>query len=150
MANEMDRVNSLPKKGNIRKCESNRTISLISHPSKISLYVLLNRMKSTIKRELDNAQVGFQEGRSTAEKICRLRILSEKYLENQKPLYHNFIDSKKAFDRVWQCQEFSTYWGKRSNRFSSKVGIRQDCVLSPYLLNLFLEFIITEALDSFD
>ena len=77
-------------------------------------------MKPTIKKELDNAQEGFQEGRSTAEKICSLSMLSEKYLENQKPLYHNFIDSKKAFDRVWHCQEFSTYWGKRRNWFSSK------------------------------
>ena len=91
----------LPKKGNIRKCENNRTISLISHPSKVLLYVLLNRMKPTIKRELDDAQVGFQQGRSTTEQICNLRILSEKYLEHQKPLYHNFIDFKTAFDRVW-------------------------------------------------
>lgn len=32
----------LPMKGNIRKCENNRTIRLISHPSQILLYVLLN------------------------------------------------------------------------------------------------------------
>ena len=51
--------------------------------------------------ELDDAQVGFQQGRSTTEQICNLRILSEKYVEHQKPMYHNFIDFKKAFDRVW-------------------------------------------------
>ena len=164
----------LPKKGNIKKCENNRTIGLISHHSKVLLYVLLNRMTPTIKRELDDAQAGFQQGRSTTERICNLRILSEKYLEHQKPLYHNFIDFKKAFDRVWHkalwtvkrkyninnniiCTIMSLYdhakslvlvAGKRSNWFSSKV--RQGCVLSPYLLNLFLEFIMTEALDSFD
>ena len=91
----------LPKNGIIRKCENNRTTGLISHPSKVLLYVLLNRMKPTIKRELDDAQAGFQQGRSTAEQIFNLRILSEKYLEHQKPMYHNFIDLKKAFDRVW-------------------------------------------------
>ena len=91
----------LPKKDNIRICENNRTISLISHPSKVLPYVLLNQMKPTITRELDDAQVGFQEGHSTVEQICNLRILPEKYLEHQKPIYHTFIDFKKAFDRVW-------------------------------------------------
>ena len=166
----------LPKKGNIRKCENNRTIGLISHPSKVLLYVLLNRMTPTIKRVLHDAQAGFQQGRSTTEQFCNLRILSEKYLEHQKPLYHNFIDFKKAFDRVWHkalwkvmrkyninnniiCTSMLLYdhakslvlvAGKRSNWFTSKVGVRQGCVLSPYLFNLFLEFIMTEALDSFD
>ena len=58
-------------------------------------------MKPTITKELDDAQAGFQEGRSITEQICSLRILSEKSLEHQQPLYHNFIDFKKAFDRVW-------------------------------------------------
>ena len=57
----------LPKNGNIGKCENNRTVGLISHPSKVLLYVLLNRMKPTIKREFDDAQAGFQQGCSTAE-----------------------------------------------------------------------------------
>ena len=25
----------------------------------------------------------------------------EKHIDQQRPLYHNFIDFKKAFDRVW-------------------------------------------------
>ena len=29
-------------------------------------------------------------------------MLSEKFRTDQKPLFHNFIDFKKAFDRVWQ------------------------------------------------
>ena len=26
----------------------------------------------------------------------------EKYMDQQRQFYHNFIDFKKAFDRVWQ------------------------------------------------
>ncbi len=165
----------LPKKGNIRKCENNRTISLISHPSKVLLYVLLNRIKPKVKEILEDTQAGFQEGRSTTEQICNLRILSEKYMAHQKPLYHNFIDFRKAFDRVWhkalflimrKCNISSTITNtlkslyehaknlvlvgdKPSKWFLSKVGVRQGCVLSPYLFNVFLEFIMTEALESF-
>ena len=36
----------LPKKGNLKQCQNNRTISLISHPSKIVLRVILSRFKA--------------------------------------------------------------------------------------------------------
>ena len=35
-----------PKKGNLKQCQNNRTISLISHPSKIVLRVILSRFKA--------------------------------------------------------------------------------------------------------
>ena len=35
------------------------------------------------------------------EKICNIGILIEKCLDHQQELYHNFIDFKKTFDRVW-------------------------------------------------
>ena len=36
---------TLPKKGSIQLCQNYRTISLISHPSKVMLRILLNRLK---------------------------------------------------------------------------------------------------------
>ena len=35
----------LPKKGNLQQCQNYRTISLISHPSKVMLKIILNRLK---------------------------------------------------------------------------------------------------------
>ena len=82
---------TLPKKGNLQLCQNYRTISLISHPSKVMLRILLNRLKP---------QAGFRAGRSTTEQNFNLRILCEKYLQHQQNLYHVFVDFKKAFDRV--------------------------------------------------
>lgn len=45
-------------------------------------------------------QAVFQEGKGTAEEICN-RLLDEKYTEHEQYIYHNFIDFKKVFDRVW-------------------------------------------------
>ena len=36
---------TLPKKGNLQQCQNHRTISLISHPSKVMLKIILNRLK---------------------------------------------------------------------------------------------------------
>ena len=38
-------VFTLPKKGNLQQCQNYRTISLISHPSKVMLKIILNRLK---------------------------------------------------------------------------------------------------------
>ena len=37
-------VITLPKKGNLQLCQNYRTISLISHPSKVMLKIILNRL----------------------------------------------------------------------------------------------------------
>ena len=42
----------------------------------------------------------FGSGRSTVEQIFDSRVIIAKHLEHQRSLYHNFIDFKKAFDRV--------------------------------------------------
>ena len=42
----------------------------------------------------------FGAGRSTVEQIFDCRVIIAKHLEHQRSLYHNFIDFKKAFDRV--------------------------------------------------
>ena len=94
-------VITLPKKGNLQLCQNYRTISLISHPSKVMLKIILNRLQPQAEGIIAGEQAGFRAGRSTTEQIFNLRILCEKYLQHQQNLYHVFIDIKKAFDRVW-------------------------------------------------
>ena len=93
-------VITLPKKGNLQLCQNYTTISLISHPSKVMLKIILNRLQPQAEEIIAEEQAGFRAGRSTTEHIFNLRILGEKYLHHQQIFYHVFIDVKKAFDRV--------------------------------------------------
>ena len=163
----------LPKKGNIKQCQNYRTISLISHPSKVMLKIILNRLKPVAEELLSEEQAGFRPGRSTIEQIFNCRLLIEKHLQHQRELHHNFIDFKKAFDRVWHeglwqvmrsfnieeglVQAIEALYNQASSAvqlngsigdfFKMSIGVRQGCILSPVLFNIFLEKIMQETLD---
>ena len=113
-------VITIPKKGNTQLCHNHRTISLISHPSKVMLKILLNRLKPQAESIIAEEQVGVRPGRSTTEQITNLRILCEKHLQHQQDLYHVFVDFKKAFDRVWHAALWATM--KLNNINSELIG----------------------------
>ena len=69
-------VITLPKKGSLQQCHDYRMISLISHPSKVVLKTILNRLKPQAEKVI----AGFRASRSTTGQIFNLRILCEKYL----------------------------------------------------------------------
>ena len=81
-------VITLPKKGDLKVCNNYRTLSLICHPSKVLLRVILNRLKHQAKDIIAEEQAGFMKERSTAEQIFNLRCIIEKYQEHQAELYH--------------------------------------------------------------
>ena len=83
-------------------------ISIISHPSKVKLKIILNRLKPQAEKIIAEEQAGLRAGRSTIEQIFNVRILCEKYLQHHSDLYHFFIDFKKAFDRVWHTALWAT------------------------------------------
>ena len=56
-----------PKKGNLQQCQNYRTISLNSHPSKVMLKIILNRLKRQAEKIIAEEQAGFRAGRSTTE-----------------------------------------------------------------------------------
>ena len=137
------------------------------------LKILLNRLKPESEKIIAEEQAGFRAGRSTIEQIFNLRLLCEKYRQHQQDLYHIFIDFKKAFDRVWHDALWATmnHFNINSNTtraikslydnatsavflngnigewFRTTVGVRQGCLLSPTLFNIFLERIMIDALD---
>ena len=163
---------TLPKKGNLQLCQNYRTISLISHPSKVMLRILLNRLKPQAEVIIKEDQAGFRAGRSTTEQIFNLRILCEKYLQHQQSLYYDFMNFKKMFNRVWHADLWATMrlynindnlirtieclYNKATSAvyldnnigewFRTTIGVRQGCLLSPTLFNIFLGRIMADAL----
>ena len=77
-------VITLPKKGNLQLCQNYRTISLISHPSKVMLKIILNRLQPQAEATSAEGQAIFRAGRSITEQIFNLRILGEKYVQPQQ------------------------------------------------------------------
>ena len=73
-------VITLPKNGNLQLCQNYRTISLISHPSKVMLKVILNCLKPEAEKIIAEEQAVFRPGRSTTytEQIFNLRIVCER------------------------------------------------------------------------
>ena len=152
-------------------CQNYRTSSLIRHPSKVMLKIILKRLQPQIEEIIAEEQAGFRAERSIKEHIFKFRILCEKYLQHQQNLYHVFIDFKLAFDRVWhevlwatmrkyninasiiraiknlydKAQTAVLFNGSTGEWFRTTVGVQQGYLLSPTLFNIFLERITCEA-----
>ena len=135
------------------------------------LKIILNRLKPQAEKIIGEEPVGFRAGRRTTEQIFNLRILCEKYLKHQQDLYHVFIDFKKVFDKVWHAPLWAivkkynisinlipvikNLYDKATSAvlfnssigdwFRSTVEVRQGCLLSHTLFNVFLARVMTDA-----
>jgi len=88
----------IPKKGNAKECSNYRTITLISHASKVMLKILQAWLQQYVNHELPDVQAGFRKGRGTRDYIASIRWIIEKARESQKTIYFCFIDYAKFFD----------------------------------------------------
>ena len=91
---------ALPKKAGAIECELHRTISIMSHVTKILLRIVMMRVRNKIRPEIAEEQCGFVEGKGTSNAIFMIRTIIERTLEIQKEVYLCFIDCTKAFDSV--------------------------------------------------
>ena len=62
----------IPKKGNAKECSNYRTITLISHASKVMLKILQARLQQYANCELPDVQAGFRKGRGTRDQIANI------------------------------------------------------------------------------
>ena len=124
-----------------------------------------------VNHELPNVQAGFRKGRGTRDQIANIRWIIEKAREFKKNIYFCFIDYAKAFDcvdhnKLWKilkemeildhltCLLRNLYagqettvrtWHGTTDWFQIGKGVRQGCILSPYLFNLHVEYIMRNA-----
>src|SRR6476619_1335265 len=78
---------SLQQKMNAVECSDRRTISLISHASKILLKILTNRIKAKARDFIGRNQFGFRKDCGTKDAIGVLRMICERSLEFGNNVY---------------------------------------------------------------
>nr|KAG5698573.1 hypothetical protein BaRGS_027084 [Batillaria attramentaria] len=163
----------LPKKGDLSSCSNWRGIMLLSIPGKVLTRIILERLKTTLDKTLQEEQAGFRNDRSCTDHIATMRIIIEQSLEWQTPLYSTFVDFQKAFDSVdreviWklmshygfppkfvniirQLYEDATcqviHDGKLTEPFTVRTGVRQGCILSPTIFLMVVDWVMRQATD---
>ncbi|KAG1714816.1 Ribonuclease Oy [Nymphon striatum] len=164
---------TLPKQPGAIDCELHRTISIMSHLVKILLRVVIERIRNKLLPEISEVQYGYRKDKSTINAILVLRMLGERAIEHQQDVFICFIDYSKAFDKVQHTKLITLleqiniddkdlriiknlYWNQTaavkvgdelSEWKSIKRGVRQGCVMSPDLFNLYSEHILRQLED---
>ena len=134
------------------------------------LKILQARLQQYVNRELPDVQAGFRKSRGTRDHIAIICWIIKKAREFQKNICFCFIDYTKAFDgvdhnRLWKilheigipdltCLLRNLYAGQKAtvrtghgttDWFQIGKGVRQGCILSPCLFNLYTEYIMRNA-----
>ena len=122
-----------------------------------------------MNHKLPDVQASFRKGRGTRDQIANIRWIMEKAREFQKNICFCFVDYAKAFDcvhhnnKLWKilkemgipdhltCLLRNLYAGQEvsvrtghgtTDWFQIGKGVHQCCILSPWLFNLYAEYII--------
>ena len=135
------------------------------------LKILQARLQQYVNRELPDVQAGFRKGRGIRYHIANIHLIIKNARKFQRNIYFCFIDYAKAFDCVnhnklckilkevetpdhLTCLLRNLYAGQEAavrtghgttDWFQIRKGLRQGCILSPCLLNIYTEYIMWNA-----
>lgn len=164
---------AIPKKSNAKKCCEYRLISLMCHILKIFLRIIHTRIYAKCEVAMGESQFGFKEGMGTREALLCIQVLIQNCRDVQKDVFICFIDYEKAFDTVQHDKLMNTlrdigveekeirciqnlYWnqtarievnGELTDEIAISKGVRQGCILSPLLFNIYSQRIFRESIE---
>ena len=156
----------LHKSGEVEDPNNYRGITLNSYISKLFTLLLNNRLTTWCeeKQLIHYNQIGFRKGFRTSDHAFTLKTMIDEAFRNKQKLFACFVDFRKAYDTVWrngllykllknnvsvkfvnlirnmykELQLCIALPNGLSLPFSSKVGLKQGCNLSPLLFNIFI------------
>ena len=161
-------ISPIYKSGNLADPGNYRGICVSSCMGKLFCSILNTRLTdfATKKKLIHPSQIGFMPGNRTADHALTLKTLHDKYVKQSgnSKIYACFVDFKKAFDSVWHQGLYSKLLENqiggsfydlvkdmysntkcaiklsncRTPFFPYKKGVRQGCILSPLLFNIFI------------
>ena len=163
----MSMITPVHKKGSKDNPDNYRGISLMSCLAKYFIAILNQRLfKFVIENNiLSKSQLGFLPGNRTSDAMIILHNLIDYYChKNKKYIFGCFVDFSKAFDSIprynlfekllkydvsgkfYDClvnlytedQACIKILSNTTNSFTVNQGVKQGCILSPLLFNIFM------------
>ena len=160
-------ISPILKKGNSNLCSNYRPITLSSLFSKVFTSLMNNRLKvyTETLNIIPEEQAAFRKDYSTIDHIFSLYTLITKQFSQNRKLYVAFIDYSRCFDGIHREALFtmlkrygingkflemikSLYTNVSSavkctnnnvtDYFDCPIGLKQGCILSPGLFNIFI------------
>ena len=152
-----------------------RGISLLSIPGKVYALILRSRLENWAEGIMSETQSGFRPGRGCNDAIFCLKMLYERALLKQKPVFTCFIDLSKAYDSAnrqlaWKILRSRGAPGKivdliqdlhrgttcamqsdcsrPENWFEVATGFKQGDVNAPLLFTVYIDTIVRVFLPS--
>ena len=158
----------IPKKSNAKECSNYDRISLISHTGKVMLRILQARLQQYMNHELPDVQVDLEKAKEpeirfpTSAGSLKISKNSRKTSTSALLIYAKVFDCVDYY-KLWKilkemgipdhltCLLRNLYAGQEAtvrtghgttDWFQIGKGVRQGCMLSPCLYNLYAEFIM--------
>ena len=140
--------------------------------SKVFSKIIHTRLAEAVDEYTRQEQAGFRPGRSCSDHIYTLRQILEQGKEWNAPLYVNFTDFEKTFESIYRDSlwKILRHYGIPSklvnvikmlysdfksqvicnralaNAFSVTTGVKQGCILSPFLFILGIEWVLRQVI----